>query len=165
MCGLGLDVVGIHSLSLAARYRAAACSTTLNQGLEKIQAVRGKTSLLFSLSLLTGRKNFLLLPWLVAPRMLSILFVAWTMMANLMKPRRIKNTRLPLDYSVTNYMSRILLVLSLYGFQSSSTNEPLSSCGHPAPHETCIACFSSWAHCWRSSHPLQRAMHGSKISH
>ena len=32
-------------------------------------------------------------------------------------------------------------------------------------HETCIACFSSWAHCWRSSNPLQRAMHGSKISH
>ena len=85
MCGLGLDVVGIHSLSLAARYRAAACSTTLNQGLEKIQAARGKTSLLFSLSLLTGRKNFLLLPWLLAT-----LFVAWTMMANLMKPRRIK---------------------------------------------------------------------------
>ena len=41
LCGLGPDLVGIHSISLAARYRAAACSTTLNQGLEKIQAARG----------------------------------------------------------------------------------------------------------------------------
>ena len=41
MCGLGPDLVGIHSISLAARYRAAACSSTLNQGLEKIQAARG----------------------------------------------------------------------------------------------------------------------------
>ena len=38
MCGLGPDVVSIHSISLAARYRTAACSNTLNQGLEKIQA-------------------------------------------------------------------------------------------------------------------------------
>ena len=41
MCGLGPDVVGIHSISLAARCRTAACSSTLNQGLEKIQAARG----------------------------------------------------------------------------------------------------------------------------
>ena len=40
VCGLGPDLVGIHSISLAARYRTAACSNTLNQGLEKIQAVR-----------------------------------------------------------------------------------------------------------------------------
>ena len=41
VCGLGPDMVGIHSLSLAARYRVAACSTTPNQGFEKIQAARG----------------------------------------------------------------------------------------------------------------------------
>ena len=41
VCGLGPDLVGIHSISLAARCRAAACSTTLNQGLERIQAARG----------------------------------------------------------------------------------------------------------------------------
>ena len=40
VCGLGPDLVGIHSISLAARYRTAACSNTLNQGLEKIQAAR-----------------------------------------------------------------------------------------------------------------------------
>ena len=41
MCGLGPDLVGIHSISLAARFGAAACLTTLNQGIEKIQAARG----------------------------------------------------------------------------------------------------------------------------
>ena len=41
VCGLGPDLVGIHSISLAARYRVAACSTTLTQGLEKIQTARG----------------------------------------------------------------------------------------------------------------------------
>ena len=33
--------MGIHSISLEARYRVAACSTTLHQGLEKIQTARG----------------------------------------------------------------------------------------------------------------------------
>ena len=41
VCGLGPDLVRIHSISLAARYRVAACSTTLTQGLEKIQTARG----------------------------------------------------------------------------------------------------------------------------
>ena len=41
ICGLGPGVVGIHSLSLAARYRVAACSTTLSRGLEKISTNRG----------------------------------------------------------------------------------------------------------------------------
>ena len=40
VCGLGPDLVGIHSISLAARYRVAACSTTLCQGLDKIQTAR-----------------------------------------------------------------------------------------------------------------------------
>ena len=41
VCGLGPDLVGIHSISLAARYRVAACSSTLRRGLEKVSAVRG----------------------------------------------------------------------------------------------------------------------------
>ena len=40
VCGLGPDLVGIHSFGLAAPYRTAACSNTVNQGLEKIQAAR-----------------------------------------------------------------------------------------------------------------------------
>ena len=34
VCCLGPDLVGIHTISLAARYRTAACSNTLNQGLD-----------------------------------------------------------------------------------------------------------------------------------
>ena len=40
VCGFGPDLVGIHSISLGARHRTVACSNTLNQGLEKIQAAR-----------------------------------------------------------------------------------------------------------------------------
>ena len=41
VCGLGPDLVGIHSISFAARYRTAAYSNTLSQGFQKIQAARG----------------------------------------------------------------------------------------------------------------------------
>ena len=58
VCGLGPDHVGIHSISLAAPYRAAACSTTLCQGLEKIQAARGHNSApIFALSPAHGLKH------------------------------------------------------------------------------------------------------------
>ena len=40
MCVLVPDLVGIRSISLAATYRTAASSNTLNKDLEKIQAVR-----------------------------------------------------------------------------------------------------------------------------
>ena len=40
VCGFGPGLVGIHSVCLAARYRTAACSNTLNQGLDKIQAAQ-----------------------------------------------------------------------------------------------------------------------------
>ena len=36
-----VDLVGIHSLSLAARYRVAACSSTFRRGLEKVNEARG----------------------------------------------------------------------------------------------------------------------------
>ena len=51
VCGLGPDLVGIHSISLAARCRVAACSTTLGPGLENIQTTRGHNSApIFALS-------------------------------------------------------------------------------------------------------------------
>ena len=56
VCGVGPDLVGIHSIILAARYRAAACSTTLGQGLEKIQTAREHNSTpIFALSLVWER--------------------------------------------------------------------------------------------------------------
>ena len=51
ICGLGPDLVGIHSISLAARYRVAACSSTLRRGLEKVNEARGHKCIpLFALS-------------------------------------------------------------------------------------------------------------------
>ena len=41
VCGLGPDLVGMNSISLAARFRVAACSSTLRWGLEKVSAARG----------------------------------------------------------------------------------------------------------------------------
>ena len=59
MCGLGPDLVGINSISLPTRYRVAACSTALGQGLEKIQLVRGhQCTSIFALSL-SWEKEFL----------------------------------------------------------------------------------------------------------
>ena len=40
VCGLGADILGIHTLSLAARYRTASNSVTLANGMAKIQAAR-----------------------------------------------------------------------------------------------------------------------------
>ena len=47
ICGLGPYLQSIHSLSLAARYRAAACSSTLRRGLEKSMWHVGTIALLF----------------------------------------------------------------------------------------------------------------------
>ena len=75
--GLGPDLVGIHSISPAARYRVAACSTTLSRGLEKISTARGQNCVpIFALSLSPfGKKSFLFPPWLLPLRMHLILFV------------------------------------------------------------------------------------------
>ena len=56
-CGLGPDLVGIHSISLAARYRVAACSTTLSQVLDKIQTARGHNCVpIFALSPVSAKE-------------------------------------------------------------------------------------------------------------
>ena len=52
VCGLGPDLAGIHSISFAARYRVAACSSTLRRGLEQVSTARGHSCTPFcSLSL------------------------------------------------------------------------------------------------------------------
>ena len=75
------------------------------KALRKSKRLVATIVLLFSLYLPSGRKNFLLPPWPVAPRMLSMLFIVSTVMANLMKFRRIKSRRLLLDF-LTNYMKK-----------------------------------------------------------
>ena len=58
ICGLGPDLIGIHSTSLAARYRVAACSSTLRRGLEKSMRHVGTIALLFLHFLPLGSVTF-----------------------------------------------------------------------------------------------------------
>ena len=70
--GLGPDLVGIHSISLAARYRVAASSSALRRGLEKVSA---STIALFCLLYLPlGNMTFFFLPWPPTQRMHLTLF-------------------------------------------------------------------------------------------
>ena len=62
ICGLGPDLVGIHSLSLAARCRVAAGSSTLRRGLEKSMKHEGTIALLSLLFLPLGNMSFFFLP-------------------------------------------------------------------------------------------------------
>ena len=118
VCGLGPDLVGIHSVSLAAHYRTAACSSALSQGLEKIQAARGcDFAPVLALCSIWGKGISRLRPWLVAQRKRSILYVVWTAMANLMILHRTRNRRLPQPCFKTNYIGRILLNRSPHGPQ------------------------------------------------
>ena len=107
VCGLGSDLVGIHSISLAARYRVAACSTT------PVRHV-GTIALLSLLYLPLGNVSFFFPPWPSTQRVHLILFVGWTTMTHLMMCRNTKkNRKLPLGCFWTNSINKTLLVLSL----------------------------------------------------
>ena len=86
VCGLGPDLVSIHSLSLEARYRVAACSTTLSRGLEKISSARGHNCIPF-FALPLGQKSLFHL-WPSALRVHLILFLGWTVMTHLTKSHK-----------------------------------------------------------------------------
>ena len=85
VCGLGPDILGIHTLSLAARYRTASNSGTLANGLAKIQAAREYDHALHLCSQLRMEGEFFeLLPWPITPWRHLKLYFAWITMANLM---------------------------------------------------------------------------------
>ena len=165
LCGLGPDLVGIHFISLAARYRAAACSNTLRQGLEKIQAARGHNCApIFALSP-NWEKEFL------APSMAWSTANAFDIVCSADRDGKLEDAPQNKQKLATGsfrdklYEQDFAVTVSVRASKSSGSDQSLSSCGHPAPHETCFACFSSWAHCWFSTHSLQWAMHCSKIPH
>ena len=142
VCGLGSDLVGIHSLSLAARYRTAGCSNTLIQGLQKIQAAREyEFAPMFALSS-DWEKNFWCLPWLVALRMPFTLYGVWTTLANLMMLHKTKGERLPQLHSVTNYSRMILL--GLFSLRASRILGPISRfrVAESLPHMKLASCAS-----------------------
>ena len=118
VCGLGPDLVGIHSLSLAARYRVAACSTTLHRGLEKISTAREHNCTpLFALPI--WKKNSLFHPWPLTLRMHLILFVGWTVMTHLTKSHKTKGRKLQLACFWTSWLNKTLLGLFLVVPQES----------------------------------------------
>ena len=96
ICGLGPDLVGIHSISLAARYRVAACSSTLREVWKKSVRHAGTIALLSLLYLPLGNRSFFFLPCLSSQRMHLTLFLGWTVMTHLMMCRKTKSRRLPL---------------------------------------------------------------------
>ena len=114
VCGLGPDLVGIHSLSLAALYRVAACSSTLRRGLEKVNEARGHNCTpLFALSP-AWEREFLF------PTMTFHTANAFDIVCRLDRndtldevPQNKKNRKLPLGYFLTNFTNKILPVLSL----------------------------------------------------
>ena len=112
VCGLFPDLVGIHSISLAARYRVAACSTTLSQGLDQIQEARGHNCAPIIALPPVWEKEFL------APSMACSTVNAFDIVCCLDRdgkldevPQSKKSRRLPQDYFLTNCMSKILLGL------------------------------------------------------
>ena len=48
--------------------------------------------------------------------------------------------------------------------QSSWASQSFLHCTVCTLNESCVTCFSPWAHCWFLTHPLQWASHGTKIS-
>ena len=115
VCGLGPVLVGIHSIGLAARYRVAACSTTLRQGLEKIQTARGHKCAPISALSPVWEKEFLAPSMACSTANAVNIVCRLIVMSNFTKLRRIRSRKLTLDYSEANYMSRTLLGPSLYG--------------------------------------------------
>ena len=166
VCGLGPDLVGLHSISLVARYRTAACSNTLSQGLEKIQAARGYDFAPIVALSSDWEKNFL------APSMARSTADAFTIVCCMDRSGKLDDS--PQDKKqkaatallrdkwyeqdfagpISSRASRILGPISRFLQSVDSTS-----------HETCVARRPSWTHCWILTHPLQWAVYGTKISH
>ena len=84
ICGLGPGVIGIFSISLAARYRIATCST------KKSVRHEGTIALFFLLSLPFGSMSFFFRPWPSTQRMHLTFLFGWTAMTRLMMCRKPK---------------------------------------------------------------------------
>ena len=165
VCGFGPDLVGIHSIILAARYRAAACSTTLGQGLEKIQTAREHNSTLFSLFHLSGREEFF------APSMDRRTANAFDVVCRLDRDGK-------LDEAPQNKKQNIAIGLfrdklneqdfaGLIAVRASEVPGPISRCqvADILPSMKLVSRASRPGHTVGTTHSLQWIMHSSKISH
>ena len=167
MCGLGPDLVGIHSIGLAARYRTAACSNTLNQGLEKIQAARAVDFAPFLALCPNWEKEF------HTPSMARSTADAFNIVCRLDHDGKLDEVSQDKKQKVASSLvfDKLLTqdVAGPISLRASEVLGPIRRCriADILRHMklACITRFSSWTYCWLSAHPLQRAMHGSKISH
>ena len=115
---------------LAARYRVAACSTTLRQSLEKIQTA-SRTQLHSSFRSLSrlGERISCLLPWPVAPRMLLILLVVWTVVATLDEVPQNKKQKVATGLLLDKLHKQDCRAYLPTSLQSSVTDQSIPSCG------------------------------------
>ena len=163
VCGLGPDLVSIHTISLAARYRVAAFSTTLTQGLEKIQAARGHNSAPFFRSL-----EEKILP----PSMACGTTDAFDIICRLDHDSKIDEAPQNEKQKIATGLLRDKLFeqdfAGPFSFRASKVLGPISRyrVADILRHMKLVSRVSRpGLNCWRSSHSLQRALHGSKISH
>ena len=156
VCGLGPDLLGIHSISLAARYRIAACSTTLRQGLQKNSNCSRAHGAPFVCHFSCLGKDFL------TPCM------SWSTMSAFHLACQLDGEG-KLETAPRKQMSQIICAGFLWTYlctclQNFGTDQSASRYGHSTTHETCIMCFSPWAHSWHSTHSLEWTMYSSEIS-
>ena len=166
LCGLGSDLVGIHSSSWAARFRVAKRAHPLSAEVWRMSVRNAGTIALLSLLYLPlGNMSFPFHPWLSTQRMQLLLFVGWIVMTHLVMCRKTDNRKLSLGYFRRNSINKILLGLCSSASKVLGPIRSSSCCRHPAPHETCIARFSPWVARWLSSHPLEWFLYCTKTSH
>ena len=145
---VALDPTWLGSISLAARYRTAACSTTLSQGFEKIQAARGYDfTPIFALSS-DWEKN-------LAPSMAPSTAEGFKIVCCLDRSGKLDDS----SQNKEQKTATALLRDKLFGarlcqtnlftcLQNSWTDQSVWHCGNSASHETCVARRSFWTHCW-----------------
>ena len=143
MCGLGPDLVGICSTSLAARHRTAACFNTPNQGFEKIQAPRTHYNFVPVRALSSiWEKDFLALS------VSCCTLDAFNIVCRLNPDGKFDEASQDKKQKVATGLLRDKLHTQEFAGPISSrtsnvfgTDQTLSSGGQPASHETCVACF------------------------
>ena len=137
VCGLGPDLLGIHTLSLAARHRSAANSSTLTKVLEKIQAARGyDLAPIFALSS-EWEEKFLI------PSMARSTVEAFNIVRCLDHSGTLDESPQDKKHKAATALLRDKLQEQDFARPISFRDWLLSYCADPASHETCVACVSS----------------------
>ena len=163
---LGLGSICRLGPDLAARYRVAACSTTLSQALEKSNTVRGHNCTpLFAFSPI-WEKIFLFPPWPTALRMHLKIVCRLDRDDTLDDVPQNKSRRFPLGYFLTKLHKQ-----DFAGPLSNRASRVLGPISRDRvadilPHMKFVSRASRvGVACWLPSHTLQWPVHCTEISH